>query len=211
MHSVIEDLNWRYAVKKYDKEKKLTANQVEILKESVRLAPSSVGLQAYKVLDIVNPELREELRKVSFNQSQITDASHLFVFCAMEEINHSYVDFMVQNMAKTRQQSIESLEGYRTSLLKSVVNQEREQRLIWSSKQTYIALGQLLQTAAHLRVDATPIEGFEAGGYDAILNLKAQGLKASVVCALGFRHIEDKYQYLKKVRKPLDDLFHIVE
>lgn len=211
MHAIIEDLNWRYAVKKYDTEKKLTANHVEILKESVRLAPSSVGLQAYKVLDVVNPEIREKLRLASYNQSQITDASHLFVFCYMEQIDSSYVDFMVQNMAETRNVSIDSLNGYHKSLLNTIQNQEQEKRNIWASKQTYIALGHLLHTAAQLRVDATPIEGFIANEYDEILGLKSKGLKAAIVCSLGFRHSEDKHQHLKKVRKPLDDLFLIVE
>ncbi len=207
MHPIIADLNWRYAVKKYDKNKHIPADEIDILKESIRLSPSSMGLQAYQVIDVQSPEMRQKLFEASHNQSQILDASHVFIFCNMVEIPESYIDSQIDNMSKIRSMPGDSLHGYRNALLHSIQKREREKRNTWTSKQTYIALGSLVQTAARLRIDATPIEGYETGLFNEILGLEQLGLHAAVVCALGYRSPEDKYQYLKKVRKPVEQLF----
>ncbi|MGV3630753.1 MAG: NAD(P)H-dependent oxidoreductase [Bacteroidota bacterium] len=207
MHPIIADLNWRYAVKKYNPNKRIPENEVEILKESIRLSPSSMGLQAYQVIDVQSPEMRQKLFEASHNQSQILDASHVFIFCNMTEIPESYIDSQIENMSRTREQEPASLHGYRTALLHSIRKREAEKRNSWTSKQTYIALGSLIQNAARLRIDATPIEGFENQLFNSILGLQEQGLNAVVVCALGYRSAEDKYQHLRKVRKPVEKLF----
>ena len=210
MHQIIKDLNWRYAVKKYDPTKNISKKDLEILKESIRLAPSSVGLQAYQVLDVVDVKTREKLKEASFNQSQITDASHLFVFCNMIDIPTSYIQKLVDTMAQVRNVPVDSLSGYKDFLLENSQNPDTEKRNLWTSKQTYIALGHLLQTAAQLRIDATPMEGFENEKYNKILGLKELGLNASVACTLGYRSDEDSYQHKNKVRKPIEDLFIMV-
>lgn len=210
MHQIIQDLNWRYAVKKYDPTKNITQKDLQVLKESVRLSPSSVGLQAYQILDVVDVKIREKLKEVSFDQSQITDASHLFVFCNMIDIPVAYVQKLVDTMAQVRNVPIDSLSGYKSFLLQNSQNPDTEKRNLWTSKQTYIALGHLLQTAAQLRIDATPMEGFENEAYNEILGLNELGLNASVACALGFRSEEDSYQHKNKVRKPIEDLFIMV-
>ncbi|MCE3297183.1 MAG: nitroreductase [Crocinitomicaceae bacterium] len=207
MHPIITDLNWRYAVKKYNPDKKIPVAELEILKESIRLSPSSMGLQAYQILDIQSPEMRRKLFEASHNQSQILDASHVFVFCNMTEIPESYIDSQIENMSKTREMSSGSLSGYRAALINSIQKREAEKRRAWTNKQTYIALGSLIHTAARLRIDATPIEGFENDLFNEILGLEKLGLSSTVVCALGYRSDEDKYQHLRKVRKPVENLF----
>lgn len=207
MHPIIEDLNWRYAVKKYDPERKIPEEKLKILKEAVRLSPSSMGLQAYQVLDIQNPEVREKLKKASHDQQQVTDASHFFLFCHMVEIPDSYIDSQIDNISKIRKLNPESLKTHRKALLDSVKNKEIEKRNTWTSKQAYIALGYLLHTAAQLKIDATPMEGFEADEYNRILGLEKHGLSAAVACVLGYRSQEDKHQHQEKVRKSLDSLF----
>lgn len=207
MHPIIADLNWRYAVKKYNPNKQIPADELEILKESIRLSPSSMGLQAYQVIDVQSPDIRRELFEASHNQSQILDASHVFIFCNMVEISESYIDFQVENMSRIREQEPEALQGYKAALQHSVQKREAEKRNTWTGKQAYIALGSLIHTAARLKIDATPIEGFDSGLFNEILGLEKQGLNAVVVCALGYRSDEDKYQHLRKVRKPVDKLF----
>ena len=209
MNQIIKDLNWRYAVKKYDSSKKIEEQDLAILKETISLSPSSMGLQAYKVLVIENPEIRAKLQEKSFGQTQITDASHLFVFCGFTEITEDYIKLMVEKTAETRNQALSDLEGFK-KFLASKMTMHSDKLEIWTAKQTYIALGHLMQTAAQLRIDSTPMEGFDPHGYDEVLNLSEKGLKANLVCTLGFRAEEDKYQHLQKVRKNHSDLFEII-
>lgn len=211
MHEIIKDLNWRYAIKKYDSSKKIQAEDIEILKEAVSLSPSSLGLQPYKILIIENKGLREKLKEKSQGQAQITDASHLFVFCSLSQISEIYVDSYIKQVAKRRNSIPSDLKLYRDSLWNSVSKMKLEKEsTYWAAKQAYLGLGNLLHTAARLQIDATPMEGFDPAGYDDILNLSEKGLTASVLCALGYRSEDDKYQHLIKVRKEKKYLFEIL-
>jgi nitroreductase len=206
-HPIIADLNWRYATKKFDSTQKISAENIEIIKESLRLTPSSLGLQPLKFLFIETPELREKLKEKGNNQSQITDASHLIVICAYKEINHDYIDKHMANTAATRGQEVESLAGFSNHVKNYVGSQDAEKVSSWNSKQAYIALGQLLHTCATLRIDATPMEGFDPAGFDEILELGKDNLQSILVCPIGYRAEDDKYVQLKKVRKSHEDLF----
>lgn len=207
MNKLIEDLNWRYATKKYDITKKISASDFEVIKESLRLAPSSYGLQPLKYLVIENKEFREKLKTHSYNQSQITDASHIVVFCTLIDVNENHIDQYIENTAKTRGQKIESIEGFGAYIKKEIFLMDKEILENWNSKQAYIALGQVLHTCASLRIDATPMEGFNSEKYDELLGLKEQNLKSILVCAFGYRSSEDGNAVLVKVRKSSGDLF----
>ncbi len=207
MNKLIEDLNWRYATKKYDTNKKISAADFDVIKESLRLTPSSYGLQPLKYLVIENKELREELRTHSFNQSQITDASHIVVFCSYIDIFENHIDEYIENIGKTRSQQIETIKGFGEYMKKEIFSMDKEHIANWNSKQAYIALGQVLHTCANLKIDATPMEGFKAEKYDELLGLKEQNLKSILVCAFGYRSFEDGNANLAKVRKNSADLF----
>lgn len=211
MSKIIEHLKWRYAVKKYDSNRKIKKEDLDILKQAIRLSPSSIGLQAYTILEIENEELRERLKSVSDHQSQITDASHLFVFCAKTKIENEYADLLVETMANARAIEIENLSGYKNAILHRAKTLSKEELIDWNANQIYLSLGFLLQTAAALEIDATPIEGFSKNEYDTILGLANKDLTAVVVCTLGYRSVEDKYQYLAKSRKELKYLFETVK
>ena len=198
MHPLISDLNWRYAVKKYDSNKQISDENINILKETIRLSPSSVGLQGYVVLDVQNPEIRQQLKDASHNQTQVSDASHFFVFCYPKEIKETYVDTMMNYISKTRNQSIESLSGYKNMIHNLTQSQSEAKKNQWLTNQAYIALGNLLQSAAHLKIDATPMEGYNYERYEEILDLEKKGLKIAVDCAMGYRSEDDKYQHIKK-------------
>ncbi len=210
MHKILEDLNWRYATKKYDSTKKVSEEDLEVIKESLRLVPTSYGLQTLKFLMIEDQEIREKLVPASFGQQQVQDASHLFVLCAYKDVTDKHVDDYAQNIATTRGQTLEDVAGYANYMKQTIGNLSPEHKLIWTSKQLYIALGQLLTTCAALRIDATPMEGFSPATYDEILELEDKNLTAVLVCPIGYRHEDDANQHVAKVRKSQDELFEIV-
>ena len=210
MNKIIEDLNWRYATKKYDTTKKISAQDFNTIKESLRLSPSSFGLQPLKYIVVENKELREELKVHSFNQSQITDASHMIVFCSLIDIKENHIDQYIENIAKTRSQEVEKIVGFGDYMKKEIFQMDKSILANWNSKQAYIALGQVLHTCANLRIDATPMEGFKADKYDEILGLTEQNLKSILVCAFGYRSIDDANSSLLKVRKSHNDLFYTI-
>ncbi|TDD74153.1 NAD(P)H-dependent oxidoreductase [Flavobacterium caseinilyticum] len=207
MTTFIENQNWRYATKKFDATKKITTEDLSTLKEAIRLSASSYGLQPYKIIIVENPELRAQLLTASYGQSQVVDASHLIVFA--NEINfgeEGIVNFS-KNMSETRGIPLESIQGYVEYMKSNIVNLTEETRNIWSAKQTYLALGNLLNVAAELKIDATPMEGFVATQVNEILGLDELGLNATLIATLGYRHDEDATQHYKKVRKSNEDLF----
>ena len=207
MSHFIENQKWRYATKKFDASKKVSASDLETLKEAIQLSTSSYGLQLYKVFIIENPEVRAQLQPVSWGQSQIIEASHLLVFANIVDVQESDIDAYVQNIADTRGLSVEDLKGYSDFMKSKIVPLPVEQKAVWTSKQTYLALGNLLNAAADLKIDVTPMEGFEPEKYNEILGFNALGLNASLVAAVGYRHEEDATQHYVKVRKPKQELF----
>ncbi|WP_136666944.1 NAD(P)H-dependent oxidoreductase [Flavobacterium sp. H122] len=207
MSKFIEQQNWRYATKKFDATKKITAEDLEILKEAIRLSTSSYGLQPYKVFIIENPEIREQLKPASWNQSQIVEASHLIVFANYTNLNETVVDKYISRISKTREIAEENLKGYGDFMKSKILGLTSEQQAVWTSKQTYLALGNLLNAAAELEIDVTPMEGFEPEKYNEILKLSEQNLNASLVATVGYRHEEDANQHVKKVRKSKEELF----
>ncbi|MBM3185970.1 MAG: NAD(P)H-dependent oxidoreductase [Bacteroidetes bacterium] len=211
MNKIIEDLNWRYATKKFDLTKKITPENIEIIKESLRLVPSSYGLQPLKYLFIEDSVLRQQLREKSFNQSQITDASHLLVICSLTEITEDFIDNYIQNISQIRSVPINSISGFSNYMKKEILSMQKDKMAEWNAKQAYIALGHLLHTCASLRIDATPMEGFQKEAYDEVLNLKQQGLQSVLVCPIGYRSEEDSNQFLKKVRRSKESLFELIQ
>ena len=207
MNTFIENQNWRYATKKFDATKKISNEDLETLKEAIRLSSSSYGLQPYKVLIIENPGLRAQLQPVSWGQAQIVDASYLFVFANLVDVKDIHIDDYMTNMATTRGINIEDLKGYSDFMKSKITTLSTETKSNWTSKQTYLALANLLNAAAELKIDVTPMEGFEPEKYNEILGLTALGLNASVVATVGYRHEEDATQNYPKVRKSNQDLF----
>lgn len=207
MSNLIDALKWRYATKKFDATKKISNEDLETLKEAIRLSASSYGLQPYKVLIIENPEVRAELQPASWGQSQIVDASHLLVFANITDFGTSEIDAYLDNIVETRQIPMEAISGYGDFMKNTLTALPVDTRNNWTSKQTYIALGNLLSAAAELKIDATPMEGFEADKVNEILGLKEKGLNASLIAALGYRHEEDATQHYAKVRKSNEELF----
>ena len=203
----IQHLQWRYATKKYNGSQ-IDADNLHTILESIRLTPTSLGMQPFKVLVINNPELREKMLPIAHNQSQIKDASHLILFAANTQISEETVDTYMNNVATTRQMPVENLAGFKGMINGFVGSKNEAQITEWASRQCYIALGIAMATAAALKVDTTPMEGYKANEMDELFNLKAQGYASAVLLAVGHRDEEnDQLAKLAKVRKSAETLF----
>jgi nitroreductase len=207
---LLEKLNWRYATKVFDPFRKVSKNDLNFLKEAIRLSVSSYGLQLYKVLIIENPEVRKELRKASWDQAQITDASHLFVFCNYTVNYDQHVDNYIQLIIDTQETvDTKGLKQYGEFIKSDLAKKTPVERKSWSEKQTYLALNNLIIACADRQIDACPMEGFDKQAYNRILGLDEMGLNASVISPVGYRSVADRTQTRRKVRKPLDELFKL--
>ncbi|MEO2062399.1 MAG: NAD(P)H-dependent oxidoreductase [Christiangramia sp.] len=206
----LESLQWRYATKKFDSSKKLSEDDLNELLESIRLSASSYGLQPYEVLVITDEDIREKLKVAAWNQSQVAEASHLIVFANYAKITEEHVDAYMENISETRNVSRGDLQGLEDMIKSTTLSRPQEDLQVWGSKQTYIALGNLLSAAANMRIDTCPMEGFDNAKFDEILNLKEKNLQSSVIIPVGYRSEDDSYQDLEKVRKSKSDLFHFV-
>ena len=199
---LIEDLNWRYATKKYSTQK-VVGDDLEKIIDAINLSASSIGMQTYRLFVIENTEMRKELGADSFN-TQIVEASHLLLFAAFDSISQETIDNYIRFVAKVRDMRVEDLADFK-SKLGGLLLRTDDENFIWSAKQAYIALGTGLIAAANLQIDATPMEGFNAEKFDEILGLKEKGLKSVVLLALGYRDDNDIYAKLKKVRIPKEE------
>lgn len=202
--SIIENLNWRYATKKMNGTA-VPQEKVDIILEAARLAPSSSGLQPFEIIVISNKELLEKIKPVANGQTQITDCSHLLVFAAWDTYTEDRINGVFKRNNAERGLPDSATDGYRTMLNGSYPSRPAEVNYTHAAKQAYIALGVAMVAAAELKVDATPMEGFDAKALDEVLNLKEKGLRSAVILPLGYRDAENDWLVkLKKVRTPKD-------
>lgn len=171
------------------------------------LSPSSYGLQPYRFMVVENPAVRAELRPVSWGQAQITDASHLVVFLAKNDLTAEDVDHYLARISEVRGVKVEDLAPFRGMMVGNLVEGPRHAQIQeWAARQAYIAFGQAMLSAALLGIDACPLEGLDPVAYDRILGLEGSGYRTVSACAFGYRAEGDKYAELKKVRFPESEL-----
>jgi nitroreductase len=205
---IIKQLNWRYAVKKFDSTKKVSAQDWETLEESLRLAPSSYGTQPWKFLVVQNPEVRKKLTPLSWNQTQIEDCSHLVVLAIKSKLDEAHVEKYIQRMAEVRKMDPSQLDGFKRVLVGDLIKGARSATInFWAQRQAYIAMGFIMETAAIMNIDTCPLEGLDPKGYDKVLNLEGTGYETVAAVAVGYRHADDKYQSVPKVRFEKKDVF----
>jgi len=207
MSDFITNQNWRYATKKFDAAKKISTQDLNTLKEAIRLSSSSYGLQPYKVIIVENPELRTQLQPAAYGQAQVVDASHLIVFANETNVDDDTVNQYINRISETRGIPAESLAGFGDYMKGGINSMPQDVKNIWAAKQTYLALGNLLNAAAELKIDITPMEGFVPAKVNEILGLDKLNLNATLMATIGYRHEEDATQNYKKVRKSNEELF----
>lgn len=202
--NLIDTLNWRYAAKRMTSEKVSDEKVTEIL-EAINLTATSAGMQPFRVIAISNPEIKQKLQAASFNP-QVGESSHLLVFASYTHVSQKHIDEYMELIAKTRNIPLESLNDFKEKL-SMFLNMPEDFVRTWAAKQAYIALGTAIVAAANLKVDSTPMEGFDNAVFDEVLGLKEKGLQSAVILALGYRNEEiDPYAKAKKVRIPLNEL-----
>lgn len=200
---LLGQLHWRYATKQFDSTRKVDANTWAALEEALILSASSGGLQPWAFIIVTDPKVRERLAPASFGQLQITSASHLVVFAGRTDVTESDIDAHIARTAEVQGVPVNSLAQFRASLIGGIVHAKNlSERRSWAAKQTGIALGHFLVSAAMLGVDACPMEGFIPAQYDEILGLGAKGLASVSLCAVGYRASSDPFAALPKVRFP---------
>jgi len=205
--SLIQALEWRYAAKRMNGQK-VPQEKINNILEAIRLSASSMGLQPYNILVIEDQKLREKIKAVANNQPQITESSLLLIFAAWDNVTPAHIEEFINNTAEVRGVSLESLAGFKNSLLSIANTNTPEQSYQWAARQAYIAFGTAIAAAATEKVDATPMEGFNAAALDELLNLKEKGLRSVTLLPLGYRDTaNDWLASQKKVRRDKDKLF----
>ncbi len=203
---LLEKLNWRYACKAMNGQK-IPQEKMDNIIEAISLAPTSSGLQPFEVVVITNQEVKEQIKPIAWNQSVITDCSHLLVFAAWDTYTEDRINKMFDLTNTVRGFENEGWESYRQMLLGSYPLRDKEVNFNHAAKQTYIAFSQAIAAAAFEEVDATPLEGFNPSEVDKILGLNEKGLRSCVMLPLGYRDADkDWLVNLKKVRKSKEDL-----
>lgn len=204
--NLLNDLNWRYAVKKFS-DRKVPENDIQDLKEAIRLTPSSYGLQPYKVIVIESEAIKKELLPYSYGQEKVVNCSHLFIFAAELAHADSIVDRYIAASARTNAVAPAMLSDMSDQMKAALASMDQSQQAQWAHQQVFIALGNFLTCAASLKIDTCPMGGFETDGYDKVLGLKDNALTSSVICPIGYRHPDDRNAYKPKVRLELSSLF----
>jgi nitroreductase / dihydropteridine reductase len=205
--SLIEALNWRYATKRMNGQP-IDSKKLDNILEATRLSASGVGLQPYNILVVENKELRKKIQAVAFNQPQIVEGSHLLIFAAWDDITaERFEDFALDHATQrglTKTEAAEALSRYKGIF----VGRDKEINFQWAARQSYIAFGTAIAAAALEKVDATPMEGFNADELDALLGLKERGLRSLSILTLGHRdEANDWLVKQAKVRRPKEKLF----
>ena len=202
---LLENLNWRYAVKRMTGEK-VPQQKVDAILEAARLSASSAGLQPYKIIVVEDEAIKKQLQPAAYNQPQITEASHLLIFAAYEKITAAEIDDYINLQATVKKVTAERLAPFKERLVTTILPRTDEENFNWAARQAYIALGTALIAAANEAVDATPMEGFDPAAFDEILGLKKSGLKSVALLVLGYRDAANDFlANAPKVRREMKD------
>ena len=206
MNNILDALEWRYAVNKFDEEEKLSSEQINAVKTAFNLSASSYGLQPYKMIVVQNPDLKGKLVPASFGQQQILQSAAILVFAVRTDFGMDYIDQFFKDMSTKRQIPLENLEGYKNFMKGSFANKSEDEILSWATNQVYLTMGHMLVSLAALKIDACPMEGLDPNAYDKILDLEAKQLKTIVAMPIGVRAKDDATASALKVRKDLSDI-----
>jgi nitroreductase len=205
--TLLQQLRWRYATKTFDPAKKISDADWAALEQALILTPTSYGFQPYRFVVVTDPAMREKLLPLSWGQRQVVDACHYVVFAAKSSVNEADVDHYIEHVARVRNTPVASLERFKAALMGDIVKGPRSQNQHeWATRQAYIALGNLMTSAAMLGIDVCPMEGIDPMKYDEVLGLPALGYKTVVAAAAGYRSEDCKYARVPKVRYGAEEL-----
>jgi len=203
---IIKQLQWRYATKKFDENKKLSQEKLNTLKEAFDLTATSYGLQPVKMVVVSNTKMIKQLVPMSYNQPQIGNASHILVLCTETTVDTAFIKNYFNLVEKTRNTPRDVLSSFEEFLIDDFSKKTQEEKDAWGANQTYLIMGNLLTVCAVEGIDACPIEGFVPSQYDEFLKLSEKGLKSVLVLAVGHRSKDDMFSEMKKVRRGVEEM-----
>jgi nitroreductase len=204
--ALLDNLKWRYATKKYDPTKKVAQDDVDKIIEAARLAPTSSGLQQFKVIVITNQDIKDKIVPIAMDQQIVADCSHLLVFVAWDKYTAERIDGQYDYITDERGLPRGRMSSYTDRLKRKYLNQPEIENFIHTARQAYIGFGLAIAQAAELKVDCTPMEGFSPDALDELLDLRPKGLRSVLLLPLGYRDAENDWLVnMKKVRKPKED------
>ncbi|WP_297707144.1 nitroreductase family protein [uncultured Eudoraea sp.] len=205
MADIIKDLEWRYAVKKFDSSKEIEVSKLERIKKAFILTATSYGLQPIKMVVLKNKDLQEQLVEFSYGQRQVAQASHILILCIEKKIDADYISSYFKKVKDIRGTSDSVLEPFKKELVSEFTKMDTKQIEQWAINQVYLAMGNLLTICAVEQLDACPMEGFIPERYDELLNLSSKGLASVLVLPIGYRAEDDMFSELKKVRRDMEN------
>ena len=200
-----EILHWRYATKKFDTSKDLSAEDLEYILEAGNLAATSYGLQPFGIVVVTDTDKKQALMEAAYGQEHVGENGALLVLCARTDVDADFVAEFTARLERTRNLEAGAAASYKDTMVGSLSRLSSEEVVTWSQKQAYIVLGTMMIAAAEKQVDGCPMEGFRAEKFDEILGLKEHHLHATNLFAIGYRSAEDATQHDKKVRRDLAD------
>ncbi|BBE20626.1 oxygen-insensitive NAD(P)H nitroreductase [Aquipluma nitroreducens] len=204
--ALLDDLKWRYATKKYDPTKKVAQEDVDKIIEAARLAPTSSGLQQFRVIVITNQELKDKIVPIARDQQIVADCSHLLVFVAWDKYTTERIDGQYDFITDERELPRGRFGSYTDRLKSLYLSQTSDENFVHTARQAYIGFGMAIAQAAELKVDSTPMEGFNPNMLDELLDLRSKGLRSVLLLPLGYRDAENDWlEKMKKVRKSTDE------
>lgn len=207
--TLTEALKWRYATKKFDSDKPLSREKLDMILNAARMAPTSYGLQPFRITVITDQKLKDKIHEGANVQAQVIDAPALVVFSIPDKLKAEHIDEYMQLMADTRNVDVSTLSGFSNTIKTTILSKSAKEQQTWAAKQAYLALGFLLQASALNEVDACPMEGFNAEKLHAVLP-ESEGYQPVVMVALGHRSDADKVAYMAKVRKDKKDIIRFI-
>jgi len=205
MTDIIKDLEWRYAVKKFDSSKEIEVAKLERIKKAFNLTATSYGLQPIKMVVLKNKDLQEQLVEFSFGQMQVAQASHVLILCIEKKIDTDYISSYFKKVKEIRGTSDSVLEPFKNALVSEFTKMDTKQIQQWAINQVYLAMGNLLTICAAEQIDACPMEGFLPESYDELLNLSSKGLCSVLALPIGYRAEDDMFSGFKKVRRDMEN------
>lgn len=202
---MINALEWRYATKKFDDEKTIDSQKIELIKRAFNLTPTSYGLQPLRLVVVKEQSLKDKLFEHSYNQIQVKSASHVLIICIENTIDADFIKHNFELQKEIRQVEEDVVKPFKEFLLKDFGNKSQDHIHNWAINQAYLALGNLLTVCASEKIDACPMEGFDPKAYDEVLSLKDKGISSALVLPIGYRAEDDKFADFKKVRRPQEE------
>ena len=210
---ILKSLEWRYAVKKFDDQKKISQELITQVQKGLVLSASSFGVQPWNFIFISNYEIKNQILSIAFNQTQIIDCSHLIVLCRKDQFGETQIDEFTKDFSKKQNisENNQSMQAYFNLIKKTLLGYSKDKMDRFQTEQVYLALGNLLTLCAHLKIDSCPIAGFLPVKLDELLKLKEKNLKSVVLCPIGYRSPEDTYANKPKVRFDKNKIITVID